>query len=101
MPKKPRARTLMDSQHVKGSERMLKSARKYLCHIFWALSKEISMKNSALVVSEILRLFFNILTPDEKYSLSTSECLAQTIQMQLSQNEKIFSEFLASFPEST
>ena len=59
------------------------------------------MKNSALVVSEILRLFFNILTPDEKYSLSTSECLAQTIQMQLSQNEKIFSEFLAGFPEST
>ena len=30
MPKKPRARTLMDSQHVKGSERLLKSAR----HIF-------------------------------------------------------------------
>ena len=32
--------------------------------------KKISSKNSFLVVSEILRLFVNILTPDEKYSLS-------------------------------
>ena len=101
MPKKPRVRTLMDSHHVKGSETMLKSARQYFFHIFWSLCKRIGSKNYILVVSEILRLFFNILTPDEKYSLSTSECLAQTIQMQLSQNEKIFSEFLAGFPEST
>ena len=28
-----------------------------------------SSKNSVLVVSEMLRLFVNILTPDEKYSL--------------------------------
>ena len=34
MPKKPRVRTLMDSQHVKGSERLLKSARQYFCHFF-------------------------------------------------------------------
>ena len=70
MPKKPRVRTLMDSQHVKGSETLLKSARQYFCHIFWSLWKNMSSKNSLLVVSEILRLFVNILTPDEKYSLS-------------------------------
>ena len=29
-----------------------------------------SSKNSVLVLSEILRLFGNILTPDEKYSLA-------------------------------
>ena len=34
------------------------------------LWKEISSENSLLVVSEILRLFANILTPDDKYSLS-------------------------------
>ena len=28
------ARILMDSQHVKVSERLLKSARLYFCHIF-------------------------------------------------------------------
>ena len=31
--------------------------------------KKISSKNSVLEVSEILRLFFNILPPDDKYSL--------------------------------
>ena len=70
MPKKQRIRTLMDSQHVKGSETLHKSAQQYFCHIFWSLWKKISSKNSVLVVSEILRLFVNILTPDEKYSLS-------------------------------
>ena len=70
MPKKPRVRTLKESQHVKGSEKLLKSARQNFCHIFWSLWKEISSKNSVLVVSEILRLFFNILTPNDKYSLS-------------------------------
>ena len=70
MPKKPRVKTLMDSQHVKGSGRLIQSAQKYFCHIFWSLWNEISSKNSVLVVSEILRLFVNILTPDGKYSLS-------------------------------
>ena len=70
MPKKPRVRTLKESQHVKGSEKLLKSARQNFCHIFWSLWKEISSKSSVLVISEILRLFVNILTPDDKYSLS-------------------------------
>ena len=70
MPKKPRVKTLMDSQHVKGSGRLIQSAQQYFCHIFWSLWNEISSKNSVLVVSEILRLFVNILTPDGKYSLS-------------------------------
>ena len=70
MPQKPRVRTLMDSQHVKGAERLLQSARKYFFHIFWSLWKKISSKNLFLVVSEILRLFFDILAPDDKYSLS-------------------------------
>ena len=61
---------LMDSQHFKGSETLLKSARQFFCHIFWSLLKKISSKNSFLEVSEILRLFVNILTPDDKYSLS-------------------------------
>ena len=34
MSKRPCARTLMDSQHVKGSETLLKSERQYLGHIF-------------------------------------------------------------------
>ena len=33
MHKKLRVRALMDSQHVKGSERLLKAKRKYFCDI--------------------------------------------------------------------
>ena len=62
--------TLMDSQYVKGSERLLKSAMQYLCQTFWSLWNGISSKISALVVYEILTLFVNILTHNDKYSLS-------------------------------
>ena len=70
MPEKPRVTKLMDSQHVKESETLHKSARQYFSHIFWSHWKEIRSNSSLLVVSEILRLFLNILTPDDKYSLS-------------------------------
>ena len=70
MPKKPHVRILMDSQRLKRSEKLLKSARQYFCHILWSLWREISSKSSVLIVSEILRLFVSLLTPDEKYSLS-------------------------------
>ena len=69
MPKKPRVRIVMDSQHVKVTETMLKSARQYFCHIFWSLWNKITSKNSLLVVNEILRTFVNTLTSDDKYSL--------------------------------
>ena len=70
MPKKSCVRTSMDSQRVKISERCVKSAQHYFCHVFWSLWKGISSKDSLLVVSEILRLFGNILRPHGKYSLS-------------------------------
>ena len=68
--KSHRVRTLMDSQHFKGSEKLLKSARQYFRYIFWSLWKKISSKNSFLGVSNVLRLFVEILTPDDKYILS-------------------------------
>ena len=70
MRKKPHVRTLMDSRHDKGSEKLLKSAGQDLCLISWSLWKEVSSKNFVLVVCEILRLFVNILIPHEKYCLS-------------------------------
>ena len=70
MPKEPRIRTLMESQHVKRSETLLESGEKYFSHIFDHSEKKIRTKNFVLVVSEVLRLLVNILTPDDKYSLS-------------------------------
>ena len=40
-------------------------------------------------------------THSDAFSLSKSEYLTQPIQMQLSLNQKMFSEFFSSFPQST
>ena len=73
MPKNSCVKTLVGSQHVKGSKTVLKSARQYFCQIFWWLWNKSSSENSVLVVCEILRLFVKILTLEEKYSLSVKE----------------------------
>ena len=70
MPKKLRVRTLMDSQQVKVSETQLKSAYQYSYRIFWSVWNKTSSKNSFLVVSETLRLFVDISTSCDKYTLS-------------------------------
>ena len=70
MSKMPCVTTLMGSHNVKGSETLFKSASQQFSQIIWLLRKKISSKIYFLVVPEILRLFLNILTPDNKYSLS-------------------------------
>ena len=65
MAEKSRVKKLMDSQQFKGSERLVKSAREYFCQIFSSLWNKITSNIFVLVVSEILRLFVNILTPDD------------------------------------
>ena len=77
MPKEQRIKTLIESQHVKGSETLLKSGRKYFRHIFDHSGKKIGSKNSFLVVSEIFRVFVNILTPNDKYSVSVKASVAR------------------------
>ena len=47
---------------------MLKSARHHYFPIFPWIREKLSWKMSALVTSEIFRLFVNTLTPDDKYS---------------------------------
>ena len=96
MPKKPSVRTLMDSEHDKGSETLSKSSRQYFCQIFGSLLKKISSKNSVLLVSEILRLLVNILTPDDKYSLSVKVRVNATISNAIiSKSRNILSIFFS------
>ena len=100
MTKKLRLKTLMESKHVKGSERLLKSARQCFFQTFWLLWNEISSNNFFLVKSKILRLFLNILTPIwQIFSLSKSECLTQPTQIQLAPNHKNISDFFLSISE--
>ena len=69
MPEKSRTTTLMDTQHVKQSEKGHKSSRQYFCHVFSSPWKKIRSKNSVLVLRETLRVFANILRPNDKYCL--------------------------------
>ena len=50
-----------------------------------------------LVISEILGLFLNTLTVDDKYSLHDSEDLGEPSQMQLSKNKNNFHNFFLHF----
>ena len=52
---------------------------------------------SALVTSQIFRLFVNTLTPDDKYSHRNIKIFWQQIQTTLSQKGKTFCQFLILF----
>ena len=52
---------------------------------------------SALVTSEIFRLFVDTLTPDHKYSCRYMEIFWQQLQTSLSQKGKTFFDFLLHF----
>ena len=56
-----------------------------------------SYKKSPSVWCEILRLFVNALTPDDKYSDSNMQNFPQQFQTPLSQKQKIFSGFFIQF----
>ena len=53
------------------------------------------------MIQKILRLFFDILTVEEKDYLLTRDNLTQTVQIQLSQKQNTFCEFFVTFLKST
>ena len=57
-------------------------------------------KKSLLVIHNILRLFVNTLTVNDKHYLHNRDNLPQPIQMQLCQKQKNFSEFFFAFLKS-
>ena len=54
---------------------------------------------SALVTSEIFRLFVNTLSPDDKYSLRNIQIFWKQLQILLSQKREAFYQFLIAFPK--
>ena len=56
-----------------------------------------SYKKSPSVWCEILRLFINVLTADDKYSGTNMQNLLQQFQTPTSQKQKIFSVFFIAF----
>ena len=97
MPKKPCDRTFLGSQHVKSTKTLLKSERQYFCRVFRSVWNKMSLKKSLSVVSETLRLFVNILTPDDKYTLSVKASVSgNQFKSNCLEIEKCFLDF---FPQ--
>ena len=65
--------------------------------IFSWIRDKLSWKMSALVTSEIFRLFLNTLTPDDKYSRRNMQIFWQQLPTPLSQEENTFCQFLIAF----
>ena len=84
-------------EHGKGHRILSKSELHHIYHIYWSLWRVFSRKNPLLVICKFLRLFLHTLTAVEKSSLLNRDNLRRTIQMQLSQKQKTFSQFLAAF----
>ena len=99
MFKKSRVWRLIYSQPVKVSKTLLKSAWQYFCRVFWSVWNKMSLKKSLSVVSETLRLFVNILTPDDKYTLSVKASVSgNQFKCKYRQIEKYFLNLFLHFP---
>ena len=89
-------RVPLDKENGKRAQTLLKSERRHVYHVYWSLWRMLSLIKSVLVICKVLRLFLNTLTADEKYSLANWVNLAQPIQMQLSQKQKMFLRFFSA-----
>ena len=66
----------------------------------WVITaKVIQFQKSPLDTWKFFRSFLNTLTADDKYSLISRDKWMKTIQMHLSQEPKIFSEFFSAVLE--
>ena len=61
------------------------------------MPSQLSLKKSILLTCKILGLLLNTLVADEKYPVLNRENLTILIQMQLSKEQKTFSEFFFFF----
>ena len=89
--------TPIGNQRVNGFETLLKSARHGYFPIFLRIRDKLSLKKPALVTSEIFRLFFNTLSPDDKYSRRYMQTFWQQVQTLLSQKRESFCEFFIAY----
>ena len=85
------------NQRVNGFQTLLKSARHHYYATFPCIWDILSWKKSAWVWYEILKLFLNTLTADNKYSRCNVLIFRQQVQTRLSQKQKTFCGFFIQF----
>ena len=81
--KKGRFRTRLDTQHVNASQVLANSPWGHIYHVFPSISENLISKMCLLVLAEILLVFVNTLTADDKYRNQHCKNLTLPIQMQL------------------
>ena len=101
MSKSSRLRTHFGSQRVNESQSLLKSARDHFYTIFQLIWHKLSCKMLLQVRFEILGLFLATMTNDDEISRRNRDNFGQQIQMQLSQEPKIFSTYFFVFLKCT
>ena len=84
-----------EKEDGKRAQTLLKFELQDIYHIFWSPWAQLCFTKSLLATCKILKLFIPILTDNDKYCVLTGHSLMKQIQMQLSQNEKPFSEFFS------
>ena len=90
-------RTPFANEGVNGFQTLLKSARHSYYSLLSSIRGKLSGRKSPSVWYEILRLFVNALTVDDKYYGSNMRNFPEQIQTPLSQKQKSFSGFLLHF----
>ena len=78
---------------------MLQLHRHHYFPIFPRIRDKLNWKMSALVTSQIFRLFVNTLTPDDKYSRRNMQIFWQQFKTPLSKKGKTFGGFFIAFPK--
>ena len=97
MHKKSHLREPFDKQHGKRAQALFKSASYSPLPYSLILLSQTSVKKSLLLTCKILGVLLNTLAADEKYPVLNRDNLTIPIRMQLFNQQKTFSEFLAAF----
>ena len=97
MSKKSRFRGCSNKEYGNHAQVLMKSTSRHLYNINWSLEWKLSSKESLLLTCKILGLLVNTLGTNEKYPVFNRENLTIQIEMQLSQKQKTFPEFLPAF----
>ena len=100
MSKKSCLREPFAKEDGKCAQALFKSASQHVYHIHRSLPRKVSWKKSLLLTWQILGLLVNTFAADEKYPVLNRDNLTIPIQMQLSEKQKTFSQFLAAFLKS-
>ena len=100
MSKKSRFKGSFGKQHGKRAQTLLKFAWQHLYHIYWSLWRQLTWRKSQLVICKISILFPDTLSANSRYSFLNRDNLTQPIQMQLSQQQKLFSKFVSAVLKS-